>query len=50
MYQKKLVKVSKSYYALIPSVILKLLNISPDKDEIIMNIENNRIIIEKAEK
>ena len=50
MYQKKLVKVSKSYYALIPPVILKLLNISPDKDEIIMNIENNRIIIEKAEK
>ena len=48
MYQKKLVKVSKSYYALIPAVVLKLLGINPDKDEIVMSIDNERIIIEKA--
>ncbi len=48
MYKKKLVKVSKSYYALIPAVVLKMLNINPDKDEILMSIENNKIIIEKT--
>lgn len=50
MYIKKLVKVGRSYYALIPSVLLQLLNIKPDEDEIKITLEGNKIIFEKIEK
>ncbi|MBR1424670.1 hypothetical protein IJ579_03815 [bacterium] len=50
MYIKKLVKVGRSYYALIPSILLQLLSIDPSKDEVKMSLEGNKIIFEKAEK
>ncbi|MBQ8459624.1 hypothetical protein IJ541_05935 [bacterium] len=50
MYIKKLVKVGRSYYALIPSILLQLLNIDPAKDDVKMSLEGNKIIFEKAEK
>lgn len=50
MYIKKLVKVSRSYYALIPSIILQLLGINPKEDEIAISLEGKKIIIEKIEK
>lgn len=50
MYIKKLIKVGRSYYALIPSVLLQLLSINPETDEIKMSIEGNKIIFEKVEK
>lgn len=49
MYIKKLVKVSRSYYALIPSIILQLLEINPEKDKIAISLEGKKIIIEKTE-
>ena len=49
MYIKKLIKIGRSYYALIPSVLLKLLSINPDSDNIKITIENNKIIFEKVE-
>lgn len=50
MYIKKLVKVSRSYYALIPSIILQLLGIDPKEDKIAISLEGKKIIIEKVEK
>lgn len=50
MYIKKLIKVGRSYYALIPSVLLQLLSIKPDEDEIKISLEGNKIIFEKVEK
>ena len=50
MYVKKLIKVGRSYYALIPSVLMQLLNINPEKDEIKMSIEGNKIVFEKYKK
>lgn len=50
MYIKKLVKVSRSYYALIPSIILQLIGIDPKEDNIAISLEGKRIIIEKVEK
>lgn len=50
MYIKKLVKVSRSYYALIPSIILQLLEINPKEDEVAISLEGKKIIIEKVEK
>ncbi len=50
MYIKKLVKVGRSYYALIPSILLQLLSIDPQNDEIKMTLDGNKIIFEKSEK
>lgn len=50
MYIKKLLKIGRSYYALIPSVLIQLLNIDPDKDEIEMKIEGEKIVFEKHKK
>ena len=49
MYIKKLIKIGRSYYALLPSVLLKLLSINPDNDNVKITIENNKIIFEKVE-
>lgn len=50
MYIKKLVKVGRSYYALIPSVLLQLLSIKPDEDELKITLEGERIVFEKVKK
>jgi len=50
MYVKKLLKIGRSYYALIPSVLIQLLNIDPESDEIEMKIEGDKIIFEKRKK
>jgi len=50
MYIKKLIKVGRSYYALMPAVLLQLLSINPETDEIKMSIDKDKIIFEKAEK
>ncbi|MFA7657899.1 MAG: hypothetical protein WCY19_00525 [Candidatus Gastranaerophilaceae bacterium] len=42
MYIKKLVKVSRSYYALIPSIILQLTGINPQKDEISISLDGKK--------
>jgi len=49
MYVKKLIKIGRSYYALIPSVLLQLLSIDPDKDQMKITLEENKIIFEKTE-
>lgn len=49
MYIKKLVKVSRSYYALIPSIILQLIGINPEKDKVAISLDGKKIIIEKVE-
>lgn len=48
MYEKKLIKISHSWYALIPAVILRMVQIDPAKDLVCISLEGNKIIIEKA--
>ena len=50
MYIKKLIKIGRSYYALMPSVLLQLLSINPDNDEMIITLEGDKIILEKVKK
>lgn len=50
MYVKKLVKVSRSHYALIPSILLQILGINPKEDEISISLDGKKIILEKVEK
>ena len=46
MYIKKLIKIGRSYYALMPSV----LSINPDNDEMKITLEGDKIILEKVKK
>ncbi len=50
MYIKKLIKIGRSYYALMPSVLLQLLSINPDNDEMKITLEGDKIILEKLKK
>ena len=50
MYIKKLIKIGRSYYALMPSVLLQLLSINPDNDEMKITLEGDKIILEKVKK
>ena len=47
---KKLIKIGRSYYALMPSVLLQLLSINPDNDEMKITLEGDKIILEKVKK
>jgi len=47
MIEKKFVKLGRSWGIIIPSVILQLLKINPEKEKVSLSIENEKIIIEK---
>ena len=44
---KKFVKMGRSWGIIIPPWILASLNIQPDKDNVQLSVENDKIIIEK---
>ena len=48
--KKKLFASGNSWALLIPKALLELLELNPDEDEIEINIENKKMIIEKANK
>lgn len=48
--KKKLFASGNSWALLIPKALLELLELNPDEDEIEINIENKKMIIEKADK
>ena len=50
MYIKKLIKIGRSYYDLMPSVLLQLLSINHDNDEMKITLEGDKIILEKVKK
>lgn len=47
MIEKKFVKLGRSWGIIIPPVILQLLRIDPKEDEVVIKIEDNKIILEK---
>lgn len=47
MIEKKFVKLGRSWGIIIPPVILQLLRIDPNGDEVVIKIEDNKIILEK---
>ena len=47
---KKFVKLGRSWGIIVPPWILSSLGIKPDADEIIMSVENDKIVIEKRNK
>ena len=48
--KKKLFASGNRWALLIPKALLELLELNPDEDEIEINIENKKMIIEKADK
>ena len=44
---KKIVKLGRSWGVIIPPWILASLNINPKNDNVILSVENDKIIIEK---
>ena len=46
---KKFVKLGRSWGVIIPPWIISSLGINPNDDEIVMRVENDRIIIEKKQ-
>ncbi len=47
MIERKFTKVGRSRAIIIPPLFLKLLKINPDLDKVNVNIEGEKIIIEK---
>lgn len=47
---KKFVKLGRSWAMIIPPWFLKILEIDPEQDEMLISIDKNRIIIEKKTK
>lgn len=44
---KKFVKLGRSWGMIIPPWFFKMLEIDPQKDEVTLHVEKNRIVIEK---
>jgi antitoxin component of MazEF toxin-antitoxin module len=47
MIEKKFIKLGRSWGIIIPSVVLQLLKINPEKETVNISIDNEKIIIEK---
>ncbi len=48
--RKNLFRTGNGWALFMPKTILELLELNPDEDEIEINIENKKMIIEKADK
>lgn len=47
MIDKKFVKLGRSWGIIVPPILLQLLKINPQQDEMVMTIENEKIILQK---